>query len=67
MEIKIELQPISTPNYVLAKMPPGKREDGFKEGLKYRLPELPVDVLSGLCDEFRVEVFKKAGKEDPRN
>ena len=67
MQVKMELDllPFSTPNYVLVKMPPGKREDGFKEGPKFHLRELDSLTLAKLCDDFRDEVFKKAEKEQP--
>ena len=67
MEIsqKIKLQPFRVPNFVLVKQEPGKREDGFKEGPKYALSELDEFALSMLCDKFREDVFKKAGKTDP--
>ena len=65
-EIKIELVPFSVPNYVLVKMPPARRQDGFTpDGPKYALADLDNEVLSALCREFRAKVFEKAGKDDP--
>lgn len=63
--IKVELRPFSVPNFVIQVMAPGKRQDGFKEAPSYALSELDADTLSEMCDEFRAEIFKKAGKEDP--
>ena len=67
MKVKIELDLLSfdTPNYVLVKQKPGKREDGFKEGPKFHLEELDSLTLAKLCDDFRTEIFKKAGKQQP--
>lgn len=67
MEVKMEvdLLPFKIPNYVLEKQKPGKREDGFKDGRKFHLSELDPLTLSKLCNEFRREIFKKAGKEQP--
>ena len=67
MEVKItlDLLPFRTPKYVLVKQSPGKKEDGFKEGPKFHLSELDSLVLNRLCNDFRNEVFKKAGKEQP--
>ncbi len=60
-----ELQPFTVPNYVIVKMPPRPRQDGFVESPKYALAELTPDVLAVLCDEFRAAVFAKAGRRDP--
>ena len=63
--IQTKVKPFTVPNYVIAEMPPGKREEGFKEAPKYHLSELEVRTLDDLCREFRREVFKKAGKAMP--
>lgn len=56
-KISVELQPWSTPNYVR-----------IQEGAVYGIPLKDIDAqaLSEMCDQFRKEVFEKAGKEDPR-
>lgn len=46
-------------------MPLGKREDGFKEAPCYPLSDLDSFTLHKLCEDFRDEVFRKAGKEQP--
>jgi len=66
MEMRIKLQPMRTPNFVLSKMPARAKEEGFKEGPKWALRKIPAEALSDLCDEFRREVFKKAKKDDPK-
>jgi len=58
-----ELQPFTTPNFVVGVRPPGKREEGFKELPKYALSELSDETLAALCDKFRAEVFEKARKK----
>ena len=65
VKIEIELQPFQAPNYVLVKERPGKREDGFKEGMKFHLSDLDSYTLDKLCNDFRDEVFKKAKKQQP--
>jgi len=65
IKMEVDLVPMTVPNYVIAVTPPGKRQDGFAEGPKYKLSELSEQVLSQLCNEFRAEIFKKAGKDDP--
>lgn len=65
-KIEIELIPFRVPNCAIQKGFPGKRQDGLKEAKTYALSNLATDTLSEMCDEFRAEIFKKAGKEDPR-
>jgi hypothetical protein len=62
---KVELMPFLTPNFVIQKVEPGKREEGLRHVPQYALAELDADVLDALCNEFRSEIFKKAGKRDP--
>lgn len=64
--INIELQPWATPNFVRAKMSPRPKQEGVNlESPSWPLWEVDALTLSQMCDEFRAEVFKKAGKEDP--
>jgi hypothetical protein len=65
--MKIELNPWTTPNFVTAKMPPRPRQEGFREGPKWALAEVDASDLAQLCDQFRAEIFRKAGKSDPAN
>ena len=64
--LKINVQPFTTPNFVLARMPPRLKQDGFAEAPKWALSEIDADVLSILCDDFRAEIFRKARKPDPK-
>ena len=66
MKIELELQPFKTPNFVLAQVAPKPRE-GFERAPSFPLSDLEPEALSAMCDEFRAEVFKKAGKQDPRS
>lgn len=63
--MKIELVPFTVPNFVIGKMPPKSRQEGMVEPPKWALADVPEDDLSKLCDDFRAEVFRKAGKQDP--
>lgn len=63
---EVEIQPFGTPNFILTVMPPGKRQDGFLEAPKIAISQAEPEMLSRLCDEFRREIFEKAGKPDPR-
>lgn len=63
IETTVKLQPMTVPNFVLAE---SRIFEGFTESPKFSLRELPADTLSALCDRFRADVFRKAGKADPR-
>jgi hypothetical protein len=63
--MKIELLGFTTPNFVIQKMPPRPRQDGMVEAPSYPLSEVPAEDLASLCDHFRSEIFRKAGKDDP--
>lgn len=65
IETQIKLQHFRVPNFVLTEPNVGRREDGFSEAPKYALNELDAATLDLLCDQFREDVFKKAGKQDP--
>jgi hypothetical protein len=63
--INIKLKPFSTPNFVVLEMPTKPRQDGFSsDGSSIPISEVDATVLSALCDDFRAEVFRKAGKAD---
>lgn len=64
--MKIELLGFTVPNFVIQKMPFRSRQEGMVESPKYALADIPSDDLASLCDQFRAEVFRKAGKVDPR-
>jgi hypothetical protein len=65
-EIKLKLRPWMAPNFAVPESPPGRREDGvrFEAGIHVR--DLPVETLAEMADEWRAELFRKAGKKDPR-
>ena len=63
--IEIKLKPFKTPNYALVDEDAKPREEGFSEGRKFHLSELDACTLSRMCNDFRKEVFKKAGKQEP--
>lgn len=60
--IQVELQPFTVPDFVRTVERPGKREDGFAETVAYPLSDLDSLTLDRLCEQFRNEVFRKAGK-----
>ena len=60
-----EVQPWLVPNCVIFKMPSRPRQDGIPEAPKLALSECDSATLAQMCDAFRAEVFRKAGKSDP--
>ena len=54
--IEVELQPFKTPNFVLAKAKPGRREDGLQEPPKYALSDLDAMTLWCMCEQFKQNV-----------
>lgn len=67
--MKIELQPWTTPDFIMGKMPAGQRQDGFNPDAapKWHVREVDAETLTEQCDKFRAEIFAKAGKSDPAN
>lgn len=61
MKVEIEIQPFTIPNYVILKIPgdSNTRTEGAKT---LPLKELSSETLDKLCEDFKSEVFKKAGK-----
>ena len=65
VNIEVKLKPFQVPNFVLVEPTPGRRDEGMKEPSKFHLSDLDSDSLAKLCDEFRKQVFAKAGKTEP--
>lgn len=63
--IATEIQPFQVPHVVHAVVKQHRREDVIQAVPCYQLSDLDSDTLARLCDEFRDEVFRKAGKEQP--
>lgn len=64
--MEIKLRPWVTPNFVRLEAPPVLRQEGWRELDGIPLKDVPAEDLDRLCTEFRAEVFRKAGKKDPR-
>lgn len=65
IETRVKLQHFRTPNFVLVEGEPTTRQEGMKEAHKYALKDLDAFTLGKLCDQFRADIFEKAGKADP--
>ena len=63
--LQVELQPFQTPNFVRAVRKAGLKQDGMQELPCYPLSDIDSLTLDKLCNDFRNEVFRKAGKEQP--
>lgn len=59
--MNVKTKPFTTPNFII-------EDDDFAPHARgFRLDLFSGEELSAKCDEFRAEVFKKAGKKDPRS
>ena len=67
MEIKLKLKPLSVPNFVIAESRPSTRQEGWKESSSFPLSDLDAETLNEMCNEFRRNVFAKAGIEPPKD
>lgn len=71
INVEVEIEPFSTPNYVRRKTKGSDTivsDDGDGgDGVRVAIPlcDLSVSDLDSLCYEFKVNVFKKAGKQLP--
>jgi len=66
MKMEIELLPILVPDFIIQKSLPRPRQLGFTEAPMFPLSQVDANTLSLLCDQFRKDLFYKAGKDDPR-
>lgn len=60
-KVELEVRPFGTPNFAILKA-----DQGDATSASVKLSALEESTLSALCDQFRAEVFKIAGKTDPR-
>jgi len=65
IRISLKLKPFQTPNFVIVEMPPRPRQEGMQEALSFPLSEVDAETLYRMCDDFRREVFRKAGRDLP--
>ena len=65
--MKVKLQPFSTPNYVIAESKSELKQDSMVESPKWHIKEVDETTLSEMCDQFRKDIFEKAGKRDPKS
>lgn len=58
-QINQKLKPFTTPNFVIAEIPPQPRGSGIKEGPKYHLRDVPEETLIEMCEDFKAEILRK--------
>ena len=61
--LTIDLRPFTVPNFAIIL--PSSRTPAGEEERSIPLAALDADTLDKLCDEFRRNVFDKAGKTQP--
>ena len=61
--LQFELQPFVVPNFVRRKA--SGIELGREEEMTFPLSDIDALTLDRLCEQFRNEIFRKAGKEQP--
>lgn len=65
MTMTMDLQPFQAPNFVRVVAKTGLKQDGMVETQCIPLSNLDSATLENLCNQFRDEVFKKAGLKAP--
>jgi hypothetical protein len=63
--VEVAVQPFSIPHFVRRDKKNAGPGDPDAEAA-FELSAIDAQTLSALCDQFRADVFKKAGKTDPR-
>lgn len=63
--VAIDIQPFTIPNFVRRDKKTAGPGDPDAEAA-FELAAVDAQTLSTLCDQFRADIFKKAGKTDPR-
>ncbi len=64
--MEIKLKSFVVPTLVYMETPPRPRGEGFREGVSFKLSDVPEEDLAKLCDDFRRNVFLEAAKDDPQ-
>ena len=62
--VEVAIQPFSIPHFVRRDKKAAAGDPDAEAA--FELSAVDAMTLSALCDQFRADVFKKAGKTDPR-
>lgn len=60
--MNVKLKKFQVPNFVVEEA----QTEHVTGSIGWPLSEIDAPTLSDLCDDFRREVFRKAGRVDPR-
>jgi hypothetical protein len=64
-KVEVTIQPFSIPHFVRREKKTAGPGDPDSEAA-FSISTVDEQTLSALCDQFRADVFKLAGKTDPR-
>lgn len=65
--MNVKFKSWTTPNFVFMDLPPRPRQEGVNfDRSSMSIKDIEASDLADLCDRFRADVFKKAGKADPK-
>lgn len=63
INVDLEVMPFNIPNFVIPITESDIKGESFPA---IPLRQIPANILSDMCDEFRKQIFIKADKEDPK-
>jgi len=61
------IKPFMTPNYAVMEMPPRPKQDGAQSLPSFHIGELDLETLDRLAEQWRRELYEKAGKPLPED
>jgi hypothetical protein len=65
--IALKVKPWMVPNFVSIEMPPRPKQDGIAALPSIPLKDLPLETLDSLAEQWRTELYAKAGKPLPED
>lgn len=63
VELELELEVPSVPNFIFFKMPPSSRREWFFESPKMSLGELTDDKLIEIAEEWKKKLLERAAEQ----
>jgi len=61
------MRPWLAPNFATVDMPAAPKQDGMRDLPTFHVSDLPVETLDQLAEQWRVDLYVKAGKPLPEN
>ena len=62
-KVILNLKTPEVPNFIIIEMPPGKRQDGFKESPKLKVGDLTDLQLEQIASDWGKALFSKARQQ----